>query len=794
MLTRNTVNVVDVSGTQFDDLVYLVRPETNKKFMNIFNLKTSLYAAGQPKIDSKTGEEKDSKFKRWMRETAGEAPVLLDTSQIAYSVDQIGISMKKSGYFNAEVATNIELHGKYNNKARVNYTVTANTPTFIREIHYEIELPEFRKIILLDSANRLFKIGDQYNENLLASERNRITTLMKNEGYYYFSNEFISIEVDTINMFRHLNADGNPTLTITIRGNTKNYRNEELKKSLAYQYRYNKVYIYTNYDLEMEHNIAVDTVRYRSYRDKKDSTTYYFITPKIYEKRFDRKHQLVKDFKYKTLTDVIHTKRGWTVSLDNYNRSYKRLNDLNNFVIINIEYIENKNLRDTIWKKGLLDVRYKLTRSKIHSVGGELVARTDRTDLSFTYSNRNIFRGAERLSINVYGGVVYQNAFNNAGKGESESTVPEDEKVNDVFGNIGGSVTLDFPRLFLFKQTQKIEALKYSTSVSLGVNYSWQYSRFMMNTGLTYKWSPNVYMNHSFSPIMISTIDTSAKTITSIQYYPESYQKRFSKDIIFSVRYGLDYLVPTKNAKHNLRLILSLESSGILPYGLNKITNASQKKSNTWRIGKFNYTTYEMGEFTLRYTRTFNKNSAFATRFNLGAAASFDPNKQIPFERSFYVGGANSMRGWGVRTLGPGSYNPYNQKNFTEESHDDDFERSGDIKLEINLEYRGTIFKAFKYGVFVDMGNIWLTREYADMPGANFRFNNFYKEIAIAVGVGLRMDFNFFLIRIDYGLPLYNPSMPKKKGYWINSSWGNNIDGPKLNWFSGFQFAIGHAF
>ena len=791
MLTKNNVNVVDISGTRFDDLVYLVRPETNKKFMTIFNVRTGFYAAGQPKELKDT--VKDTKFRRWMRETVGEVPVLLDSSQIHYSMEQIGISMRKSGYFDAKTSADVIFYGKDKKKARVNYSVTANTPSFIREIHYNIAMPEFRKIILLDSANRLFKIGDQYDETILSNERNRITNLIKNKGYFYFSNDFISIEVDTLNMHQHLDSKGRPTLSITIKGNTNHYRNEEAKKNLAYRYTYNKVYIYTNYDLEMEYNTAVDTTRFRSYRNKNDSTTYYFITPRLNNKdRYNKQHQLVKDFKYKTLTDMIYTKKGWEFSLDSYSRSYRRLSDLNNFSIINIEYIENRDLRDTIRKKGELDVRYKLTKSKLHSIGGELTARSDRANLSFTYSNRNIFRGAEKLSINVYGGVVYQNALQRKTGEEVPEKSTEASDVRRVFGNIGGVVTLDFPRLFIFRQAQKIEALKYSTSIAAGVNYSWQYNRFMMNTGITYNWMPNYHISHSLTPITISTINISEKTLRSIQNYPESFQKRFGKDMIFGLKYGLGYLVPTKKSRHVLRLNLSLESSGLLLFGLNKMTDAIKETDKTWDILGYNYTTYEKGEFTLGYTRIINKNNSLSARFNIGAGISFVPDKYIPFENSFYLGGANSMRGWGVRALGPGSYNPYNQEN-NEYIHY--FERVGDMKLEMNLEYRGTIFKAFKYGLFMDMGNIWLLRQYEDLPGATFQFKDFYKQIAIAVGAGLRMDFNFFLIRIDYGVPIYAPFMPKAKGYWINGEWGReNKKGPKLRWPSGFQFAIGHAF
>lgn len=785
MLMKNVVKVEDAKNPQFDNLIYLVRPEPNNKFMRIFNLKTGLYAAHQPKTKKKTGEIKDSKFNRWLRESVGEPPILLDSTQIETSIQQIEISMRKLGYFHANTTAEVDFKKSNHQKTTVNYLVTANEPYFIRDIQYRIDIHEFRKIIILDSANCLIKAGQQYNENTLAEERNRLTALIRNQGYFHFSNAFITMEVDTINAFNHRDINNNPTLSITVFGNFDEYKNEEAKIRTLYKYTYNKVYLHTNYDVQYESSIAVDTTRFLSLRDKSDSTTYYFITPKL-ENKFNKQNRLLKDFKYRTITDVVYTKRGMPFSQSSYDRSYLRLSDLQNFNIINIEFFEDRTLRDSVSKMGKLDVVYKLTRKKLNTIGGELSVRSDRTNLSLTYGNRNIFKGAERLTVNVYGGFVYQNLIGGRKTGEGE----EQNSIDDVYGNIGGTVTLEFPRLFLFKQTQKIEALRYSTSVSLGANYSWQYNRFMMNASLTYKWSPNYNINHYLTPISINTIDTSEKTIRYIQDYPESYRGRFNKDMITSIRYGFGYYIPIKNSKHNLRLNLDLESSGLIPYGINAISKAVSSNGKTWKIIGYNYTTYEMADITLRYTRTFNKNNSFASRLNFGAVISYDPDKQIPFERSFYLGGPNSMRAWGVRTLGPGNY--YNDPTVSDLGF---FEKSGDIKLEINLEYRGTFYKAFKYGLFVDMGNIWFTRQYDDMPLAEFKWNTFYKQIAIGVGVGLRLDFNFFLIRLDYGIPIHNPSMPHGN-YWINNSWFKKDENGNRLWYpiNGLQFAIGHAF
>lgn len=770
MLSKNTVRMEDTKGSQFDNLIYLVRPETNKKFIGIFNLKTAAYASHQPKIDRKTGEIKDSRFNRWMRESIGEPPVLLDSTQIENSMDQILLAMRKMGYFDAAIHADVVPKESNAKKVQVNYHVTANPPYFIREVNYHVAIPEFRKIILLDSANRLFREGDQYNENAIVDERNRIANLIRNQGYYYVTNSIITMEIDTFDASGIRDKKGRKTLSVDIQVNFNDIRSEELRERMLYRYRFDKVFIYTNYNIQDELNTEVDTVLFRSYRNKKDSTLYYFITPrKVYAD--NKKDKIFKDFKYKTLTDVIYTKKGWLYSQSSYDRSYRRLNDLRNFNIINIEFLENISKRDSILRNGILDVRYRLTRSKLHSIATELNVRSDKSSLSFTYANKNLFKGAERLTVNLYGSVSYYNWLK--------------KDVETIFyGDLGGSISLEFPRLFIFKQTQRIEALRYSTSITFGANYSWLFARLMMNAGMTYNWSPNYNISHSLSPIMISTIDTSQRTIRSTANYPESYRRKFDKNILFSLKYTFNYLVPTPGTNHNLRFTVDLESSGMLLTGLNSLFNKINRHDNVWEIAGYNYATYEIAEFNLRYNYIFNKNNSIASRFNIGIAVPFFHSRTIPFEKSFYLGGANSMRAWGFRALGPGSYYSSNY-----------IERTGDLKLEMNLEYRGTIYKSFKYGIFVDMGNIWLLREHDDMPRADFKWGRFYKEIGIGVGVGLRLDFNFFLLRLDYGVPIYNPSMPEADKYWINSRWLEKRENGRLwNWGQGFQFAIGHAF
>ena len=768
MLLRNNVEVKGAPSVEFDDLKSYCRPIPNDRFLTIFLVKPRLYTMGVPTANKK-GEIKDTKFKKWLREKAGEPPVLLDSAEIDNSLNQLQIVMKQSGYFDADISYHVK-HNKHNpKKVKVNYLINANEPYRISNITYNIDIPEYKKIVILNKDKTLLSPGILYNEAIISNELTRIINLIRDEGYYYVEKSIISCEVSYDPPQDSLNT--NPH-TVSLEIIMKIPNNDNTSRYL-YKYTYNNVYIFTNHSALNNLVQHYDTVRFHS-RDKNDHTRYYFITP-----HYDWLEKPIRDFHYGTLANAIYSKRDVPYSQIVRRRSSQAISQLDNFSYYSIEFKENEKLLDTVNKTGVLDSYYYLTPMKIHSIGGQLDLRNDKSAISFSYTNRNIFKGAEHLTINVSGGYFYyslSNLFHN----NTTYTYPE----------FGISATLTFPNLFLFKKTQKITGIRYSTSVNASVNYNGLYRRLMYNIGMAYNWSPNYFLNHSVSPIDISTIDNSdrrAARLLNYDNYPESYQKRFGKFFLLSFKYSMNYLVPfdlTQN-RHNMRISLNFESSGLLLKGLNALITPDHRwtlSQNSLDSTGYAYSTYEKIEATWHYTYKINKNNSFATRLSAGAMIPLDKDSHIPYERGFYVGTSNSMRGWGYRGLGPGSY-----------EHGKDSLYTGDIKIEWNLEYRGTLYKAFKYGIFSDIGNIWLAKKSDDMPNAEFDINRFYKELAIDVGVGLRLDFNFLILRIDYALPIYDPSRTSY-GPWINSAWFDKNMARKFRWGNGLKIAIGYAF
>lgn len=766
MLMKNTITIKDAKQVDFDDLIDYVRPIPNKKQIGLFLIKPRLYANFQPIYDTITGELiKDTPFRKWIR-SYGEKQVLYDTVNVYYSLKQIQSVLKKNGYFNAVVTP--EINYLKNKKVNVNYAIHVNEHYSIKEISYNVAITEYRRIVLQDTVNSLIKVGMGYNEDNIIAERNRIVTNIRNQGYYHVTPAIVTIEVDTSRSKLYPDLKGNPTVSLRILINFDRINDVEMKNKHQYKYTFDKVFIYTNYDPKFEKNILeMDTVVITSQNDYTEPTSYYFITP-VYIKKKTGEIVHIKDYRYKTIIESVYSKKGESFSQDAYSRSYKRLRDLKNFSIININFIEDNTQTDSILKKGAINTIYKLTRTKPWGIKPQLEIRTDLTSFSGTYFNRNIFKGAEYLNINAFGSILYYNWWNKIlGKEVNE---------NKIYGEYGGSISLDLPRYLFLNNAQKISSLSYKTSLKLGGSYSQLFSRLILYANLSYLWSPNQKITHSFTPIDISTIDSrGTRNNNLITTYPDSYQRKFDKSLLLSLKYGFSYN-ELKKDKYDFKISAIFESVGLTLTGINYLIDPTEK----WKIFEsFNYCAFERGDFNIKFSKTLSPKRSIATRLNMGIAVPITQTDVIPFERSFYMGGANSMRGWTFRQLGPGSYQ---SSNF--------IERTGDIKMEFNFEYRGTVYKLIKYGLFLDMGNIWLFNEYDNMENAHFDINRFYKEIAMNIGFGLRFDFSYILLRLDYGLPLYNPNYPFSER-WINKNW---ISSGNWKWAQGIQFSINHAF
>ena len=222
---------------------------------------------------------------------------------------------------------------------------------------------------------------------------------------------------------------------------------------------------------------------------------------------------------------------------------------------------------------------------------------------------------------------------------------------------------------------------------------------------------------------------------------------------------------------------VAAETAGNLLYGISNMIGQS-KENGTYKVVGINYSQYVKLDADYSYTHSFNPKSSIAFHVGAGAAVPYGNSKVLPFEKRFYAGGANSVRGWGVRTLGPGSY-------FATNSVNSFIYQCGDIRLDLNVEYRAKLFWVLELGAFIDAGNIWTIKEYEDQPGGVFKFNKFYEQIALSYGLGIRMDFTYFLLRLDMGMKAHNPASGQERWPLIHPNWNRD---------SAFHFSVGYPF
>jgi outer membrane protein assembly factor BamA len=218
----------------------------------------------------------------------------------------------------------------------------------------------------------------------------------------------------------------------------------------------------------------------------------------------------------------------------------------------------------------------------------------------------------------------------------------------------------------------------------------------------------------------------------------------------------------------------SIETAGNLLQGICAAANAP-KKDGSYTILNIRFAQYVKGEFDFAYNHVINSKNRLVYHFNVGLAYPYGNETVVPFEKRFYAGGANSVRGWSVRSLGPGGYVTNSKRK--------DFNQTGDIKLDLNIEYRFKLFWVLDGAAFLDAGNIWTIHEYETQKGGVFKFDEFYKQIAFSYGLGLRFDFDFFILRCDLGAQLYDPTK-KGREQWRNLEWDNMA----------FHLAIGYPF
>lgn len=732
LLVKNKFTV-DNKKISTDDLEGYVQQIPNDKLFGMFRTNIALYNMGS--------KGKDSKFKKWLRTKVGDAPVILDTSLVAISRKQMKLFLNNKGYFHSQVTDSISYHKK---KATVHFVIKAGQPYTYRSIKYLIPDTLLAAYVFRDTSRSLIKLRANYDAYLLDDERTRITTYLLNQGYYHFNPGFIVFRLDSM-LNKHqmdvLMEITNPVIpSLTGFGMVVQVPHK--------RYFINNIYIYPEYDNVEADSLPYDTLvqTYTTPYKNKQSITYYFL----YNKKFR--------LKPRTMAQNVLIEPGTEYTLKDVTNSYSQLNGLQVFKYVNIGF------EDILAPPGsphpdLLDCNVKLARS----AGKAISFSTDATNSSGAfgmsgtvgYQNKNIFTGAQLLKISLNATAQMQ-----AGGGSSA-----------LFNTMefGANVSLTFPQFLIpIKPERFSKEFKPKTILTLGYNFQSQldpkFIRNMFNASFGYSWIQNEKLTHILNPIELLFVNVNQSPEFTAQLdslNDERLKNQYTSHVVAGLRYTLTFTNQQLNKEKNFVYIRSnFETGGNILYGINTLANSQKNSDGYYTIFGSPYAEYVRPDLDLRYYWTMRKNQSVVSRFYGGIAIPYGNSDAVPFEKAFMAGGANDLRGWKIGYLGPGTYN--------NDTSDQAFSQIGDIQLQLNLEYRFPIAGFLKGALFSDIGNIWLLRPSSDLPGGEFKFNTFYKQLGIDIGLGIRLDFDFFIFRLDPAIAIRVPSFPHNNGWYFS--------------------------
>jgi outer membrane translocation and assembly module TamA len=648
-------------------------------------------------------ESKDTGFKHWVKYKLGEKPAIYNENQIGITEAKLKYFLDGKGYFNSKVKCTSE---KKDTIANVYCDIDLGTRYTIDSVAY----PTDTLFEQLTFSNLLKYINwnnkGYYDRDKLYYYRNYIAQAANDQGYVNMGIEHVYYYVDT-----------------TIGNHKANLYLEILQPSdSTYHKRYllDEINIYPNYSLE-----DVEKTDAKKQKISKGIN--------IHERNYYISHALLDRL-------ILEKPKGWyNKKLES--RSLNRLLDLGLFKFVNIKNEANQNDSIPRIKQSIF-----LTPTLMQSVSGELEVNNRSGNFfgigaSVSYLHRNIFNHAENLKISLAGQL--ENQFGD-----------ELAIINSSDFNI--SAELSFPRIIIpFINIR--ESLNYIPRTIVNSNFSFQrraqfYTIESWQAKYGIRWRETEKKSHEFFPINITQVGVSDKSDAFQEILDDDIRLRrsFENVLIAGLQYKYTYTDQSGNADRRFRYLeFEIETSGNIfsLFGSGKDVNS--KKILGIPFAQFS-------KFTLDYRQYFpSGNSVVATHFVLGLGLAYGNSDELPYIEQYLTGGSNNIRAFPLRGLGPGSFvqDPLTEEDPTISQFID---QTGDMKIEMNVEYRFPLISYLKGAFFVDAGNIWLIDNEV-LPEGNFRFTDFYENIAIGAGIGLRLDFDFFLIRLDTAFPLRAP-------------------------------------
>ena len=715
------------------ELKGLLRPLPNKK---IFGLRPKLYIyniAGEPK--------KDKGFRHWLKFKVGEPPVTFGKVDLKYNSDILQNYIENRGYFVAQTSADSTRKGK---KATAEYTVKPGKQWKIRNVIFPSDSSSILEKAITRTLGRrnrnlsLLKPGEGYNLDIIKNERERIDSRLKEKGYYYFNEDYLLVQVDS--------TVGNYQVDLVMKVK------EETPQNAREVYKINDIIIYPNYSITSDNKITTsDSIQV--YKDFTIIDTAQTFNPRIYDR-------------------TLYFHKGDLYNRTNHNLSLNRLVNLGTFKFVKNEFKVSKKFENT------LDAYYFLTPLPKKSVRVEVLAKTNSanytgTELNVNWSNRNTFKGAELLQISTFGGAEFQVSGQNRGY--------------NVY-RVGGEVNLFWPRIIAPIKVTSSGGFVPRTKATLGYEFQKRIKLYGLNTfkgSFGYQFKENIRKEHQLNITEITYVSSTNVSDLYKQQILETpaLSKVIEKQLIFGPTYSYTYTnTMQKRKKHTIYFKGSLEESAGLT-GL--ITGANIRKNDTVSILNVPFSQFVKSEIDFRHYFKLGDNSQLASRIIVGAGVPYGNSREMPFIKQFFVCGTNSIRAFRARSIGPGTWKAEVAENMFLP------DESGDVKLEMNTEFRTKLVSVVNGALFIDAGNVWLLNENPEKPGSKFS-GDFLNELAVGTGAGIRADLSFLVLRLDLAFPIRKPYLPDGQR-WVF----DKIDLGDRSWRKEnlvFNLAIGYPF
>lgn len=692
---------------------------------------------------------------KWINRTlqhGGEPPVIFDSTMVDNTADNLQRVMTNKGYLDADVEPKVKFDDK---RAKVEYFIHAGQPYRINDYSIHVPdssmsrflvLPDYIKrfrhspkqnLLSVDSilgANSLIKKKELFDLDMLDAERERISSIFRRLGYYDFSKEYVGFVADTTVGNKQVD------LELSLYPFSRRDTDGSTEETPHQQYMVKEVFLYVDYNPIVDGDIS----GYQTSETYERDGFKIFYGPRG---RYIKPHIIINSCFIRPRQ--LYNERATTMT-------YSSLSQLHILKNVNIQYMR-------IDSDSLPQLRCIITcvPDKKQGISAEIEGTNSGgsfgLEAGLGYLHRNAFRGSELFNIKL--------------KGAYEAVSPSFSNFRDNYFEIGGETSLTFPR-FMLPFLNKNFRRSIHASTQFNANYTFQrrpdyFTRTVLSGGVKYIWQErqsnstrHVVDLIDISYVHIPTLETRLDTTLSVNAKKYSFTDQF----IFSSGYTFtksnanpNEYNRSNNPLYSIRA--SVETAGNLLSLIAKVTDRPKDQNGSRKIFGTQFAQYVRGNFDYSQTLRFDDRNSVAWRLGGGIAYPYGNFKQIPIQKRFFSGGANSVRGWSVRELGPGSFHPRKE-------NDNFFYHSGDIRLDANIEYRSKLFWVLELGAFLDAGNIWTIKKYEDQDRGNFQLDRFYKEIAMAWGLGLRFDFDFVLIRLDMGWKVYNPEKDSNIRRW----------------------------